>query len=341
MPREKKRDKSIKDTSVTKLLDEFTDSDASDEELHHTQMTDEEYAEMMVKKELERKLLRARRDSSIVRSLDPPVEECEEIPEIPEGSCPSCYFCTIIRRIGHSVYCVCANTNRVVEGMYFDRRMWVRSEPDLECHKESPMLKAQKQIRQHIEERQLQQVQNEPVAKSQWEKEPIIAEPKLMNLFDEMLELLEDEPEIEDPDIPDVEVHPPSFREKSEEPVLVLVETSVQESLEPIVRNEAVDSFFREETIAVHKHKALRTLEKYKRDKPQESMKPEDGLIVSEKLTPMRKCENCYFCVDTKWVGGSSWCHCTNLARSTDTVIAASWVRSRLNAPCWRRTETF
>jgi hypothetical protein len=62
--------------------------------------------------------------------------------------------------------------------------------------------------------------------------------------------------------------------------------------------------------------------------------------IVSDRMTLVRKCETCYFCVDAKRVGGSCWCHCSNLARSQDGVSAMSWVRSRLNAPCWQRGES-
>ncbi|MHA2177427.1 MAG: hypothetical protein ACXABH_11520 [Candidatus Thorarchaeota archaeon] len=68
--------------------------------------------------------------------------------------------------------------------------------------------------------------------------------------------------------------------------------------------------------------------------------KPRDRPVVSEKVTAMKKCETCYFCVDSKHVGGSSWCHCSNLARSQDTTAATSWVRSRLNLTCWQKPES-
>ncbi|MGY5865719.1 MAG: hypothetical protein RTV41_14035 [Candidatus Thorarchaeota archaeon] len=68
--------------------------------------------------------------------------------------------------------------------------------------------------------------------------------------------------------------------------------------------------------------------------------KSRDRPVVSEKLATMKKCETCYFCVDTKRVGGSSWCHCSNVARSQDTTAAMSWVKSELNPTCWRREES-
>ena len=173
------------------------------------------------------------------------------------------------------------------------------------------------------------------------EKDLITLEPAVMNLFDEPMDLVEEEPMIEDPDIPDVEIRPPDIRKKYVEPEPQMMETPVRELPQTLgPRNEAVDSFFREETVAVHKHKALETLKKYRKEKPLDLKQSMESPIKSDKLAPMRKCESCYFCVDNKRVGGSSWCHCTNVGRSTDTAIVVAWVRSRLNAPCWRRPET-
>ncbi|MFW9834940.1 MAG: hypothetical protein ACFFEK_13150 [Candidatus Thorarchaeota archaeon] len=343
MTNDKKREKGKKEISASRLLDEFTDIDSPIDDAHHTEMTDEEYVEMMLKKELERKLLRTRGTPLFEITPQTSTDDCDLIPDIPEGSCPSCYFCSIIQRIGDAVYCVCKNPNRVIDGMYYDHRMWVRSEPDIECHKEPPSTKLQKQTQQKIEGHQHTLDQNETRVEVPKGKEQIAETPKFMNYF-ELLESIEEESEIPDPDIPDVDVHPPPFTRRPSESITIEVESDdsdeIETELEPVPRNEMVAAYFREETIAIHKHKALQTLEKYRRNKPLEITRAKEPPIVSEKITPMKRCENCYFCVDAKRVGGSSWCHCTNLARSTDTTIAASWVRSRLNAPCWRREES-
>lgn len=332
MPSEKKRDKIIKDGPVTRLLDDFTDPTTVSEEASRTDMTDEEYIEMMVKKELERKLMRKHRDGP-VEILGVDTEEVEEPPpEIPEGSCPSCQYCTIIKKIGEAVFCVCANTEREVDGMYFDHRMWVRSKSDLGCHKEPPTSKFQKQLRQHLEEQQLKKVANEPEISIIVEKEKSLSLiPEVSNFFEQdmvrveqELVRIEDEVVIEEPDVPTVFIRPPDPRKR-------------------LVENVLVDDFLNKESTALYKHNALETLKKYRRDIPLKVCKGEEALegpIVSEKIVPLKRCENCYFCVDNKRVGGSSWCHCTNLARSTESATAASWVRSRLNAPCWRREES-
>jgi hypothetical protein len=103
---------------------------------------------MMVKKERERELLRSQQIPQMKTISDTPKEIIEEILEIPAGSCPSCYFCTIIRRIGESVYCSCANPERTLEGMYRDYQIWVRSKSELSCYKEPPKRRIQKFISQ-------------------------------------------------------------------------------------------------------------------------------------------------------------------------------------------------
>jgi len=340
MPRNKKKDRNTKDVSVVRLLDEFTDPNFISEEHPRHELTDEEYIQMMVTKENERELMRTHQELKSIGPPDSITEVSETIPEIPAGSCPSCYFCTIIRKIGDSVYCVCANPERSIEGMFYDHRMWVRSEANLECHREPPVIKVQKQIRQHLDERSLQKVKNEAMQSSTGEKESLTQEPEVMNFFDETLELVDEDHEIEDSVLPKIEVQPPNFRKKpletgSNEDLL-----SVQDASPLHNRNEMIDTLFREEIIAVHKHKALETLKKYRKDKPLEELSSKDHPIVSEKMTPLKRCDNCYFCAVEKRLGGSSWCHCTNVGRSKDAPMTASWVRSRLNAPCWRRPES-
>jgi hypothetical protein len=83
------------------------------------------------------------------------------------------------------------------------------------------------------------------------------------------------------------------------------------------------------------KRAAQKTLEKYRKAKPI-SKKETTSVIVSEKRAPIKRCQNCYFCVKEKKVSGSCWCHCTNPARSTHAVAKGSWVKSRMNLPCWK-----
>jgi hypothetical protein len=330
MSPKKKRDKTIKEASAERLLDDFTDSQQQVENQSQADMTDEEYVEMMVKKEIERKILRKRGDETLELSSTEFGMTDESPPEIPEGSCPSCHYCTIIKRIENTVYCVCANPNREVEGMYFDNRMWVKSEANLSCHKDPPDIKVQKQLKQHLDAKKIKKVINEPEAKAALEKEqPQIIESEVTNFFEQDmvrveqdLVRVEDEGIVEEPDVPTVFIRPPDPRKR-------------------IIENELVDDLLKKESTALYKHKALETLKKYRKDEPLDirTETPVVQLIMSEKMAPIRNCEICYFCVGTRRVGGSIWCHCTNLARSTETTISASWVRSRLNAPCWRREE--
>ncbi|MFW9792740.1 MAG: hypothetical protein ACFFEE_00435 [Candidatus Thorarchaeota archaeon] len=62
MSEDKKRAKNIKDVTSTGLLDEFAEPNPIIEKTSRYDMTDEEYIEMMVRKESERKLWRMRMD---------------------------------------------------------------------------------------------------------------------------------------------------------------------------------------------------------------------------------------------------------------------------------------
>ena len=86
------------------------------------------------------------------------------------------------------------------------------------------------------------------------------------------------------------------------------------------------------------KHAARKTLEKYRKDQPA-SKKKKATPTISEKRAPIKRCQTCYFCVKEKKVRGSCWCHCTNPARSTHAVAKGSWVKSRMNLPCWKAPE--
>ncbi|MFW9768636.1 MAG: hypothetical protein ACFFF9_00535 [Candidatus Thorarchaeota archaeon] len=336
------RDKKLaKDTPASKLLEDFVDSDLIPDDSAHRKMSDDEYIEMMLRKEAERKTLRSRRDKSLSEETHMESEN-EVIPEIPEGSCPSCYYCTIIRRIGSSVYCVCANPKRTIDGMYYDYRIWVKSELDLACHREPPLRGVQKLIIQKVEEQHILLEPNIPGETNPEEKYTISDESESVNLFDDRFELVErvdDTPDIEDPDVPNLNIRPPERPKMDLESELRNIETLSPEEIAESP-DERVDTLFREETIAVYKHRALETLEKYRKERPLDQKQSEVQPIVSEKMAPMRNCESCYFCVNNKRIGGSSWVHCTNIVRSADSVTAASWVKSKLNAACWKRPES-
>ncbi|MFW9980350.1 MAG: hypothetical protein ACFFE3_00360 [Candidatus Thorarchaeota archaeon] len=342
MAPEKRGNKNIKGTPLSKLLDDFVDTETVPEDRTHADMSDEEYIEMMIKKEAKRKLLRVKHEASMTERIEIAVDDNGEIPEIPEGSCPSCYYCTIIRRIGSNVYCVCANPERVIEGMYYDYRIWVRSEPDLDCHRESPARKVQKFVRQQTEDNQTQPDSNIPIELVPGDDKPILTKLDMLNLVDDKMELVEfvdDGSVVEDTVVPELKIRPPEKPRIDLEMETKIVETQIPDEFSE-TPNQAVETLFREETIAAYKHKALETLKKYKKERPLDLKKSEEMPIISEKRSQMRKCDTCYFCVDDKRIGGSSWVHCTNISRSVDTVTAASWVRSRLNAACWKRPES-
>ena len=83
------------------------------------------------------------------------------------------------------------------------------------------------------------------------------------------------------------------------------------------------------------KRSARKTLEKYRKDSPT-GKKKEVAPTISKKRAPLKRCQSCYFCVEEKKISGSCWCHCTNPGRSTHAIVKGSWVKSRMNLPCWK-----
>jgi len=86
------------------------------------------------------------------------------------------------------------------------------------------------------------------------------------------------------------------------------------------------------------KRKALETLAKHRKDTlPPQRIGKVQKPAVSERVSPMKLCGNCYYCSDKRQVGGSWWCRCTNAGRSTSlTTPASGWVKGKINLPCWR-----
>jgi hypothetical protein len=129
-----------------------------------------------------------------------------------------------------------------------------------------------------------------------------------------------------------------------------LEELSVDSLLDDFVNDDiksetrpAEDPWSEDYMNRLHKKEAKKTLEKYRKDSPiiqeEPRIKPEQP-VVSEKLFQLRNCQSCYYCVGTRKVGGSWWCHCTNPGRSSECEMQIqSWVKGRLNLPCWKVTD--
>ena len=123
----------------------------------------------------------------------------------------------------------------------------------------------------------------------------------------------------------------------------VSVDSLLDDLLDTKVKSEtrpAEDPWSEEYLTKLHKKEAKKTIEKYRKDEPIAQEEPRTRLerpVASEKLSQMRKCQTCYYCIGTRKVGGSWWCHCTNLGRSTESEVQIqSWVKGRLNLPCWK-----
>jgi hypothetical protein len=124
-------------------------------------------------------------------------------------------------------------------------------------------------------------------------------------------------------------------------------DTSVESLLDDLLNPEVVgetrpaeDPWSEEYLTKLHKIEARRTIEKYRKNEPFVAEKPSAKVerpIISEKFSGVRKCQNCYYCIGTRKVGGAWWCHCTNPGRSTEVEVQTQpWVKSGLNLPCWK-----
>lgn len=135
------------------------------------------------------------------------------------------------------------------------------------------------------------------------------------------------------------------MRKKKKENTLDSV--SVDELLDDFVNLDVEDDSKRTEindddyVSMMLKKGARRTIEKHRRDEPidQTPKKKSEQPVISEKMSTVKRCQNCYFSVQEKKLSGSYWCHCTNPGRSTNVVSKGSWVKSQLNLPCWKPTQ--
>jgi len=117
---------------------------------------------------------------------------------------------------------------------------------------------------------------------------------------------------------------------------------SVDELLDDFVNREERTEMNDDDYVSMMlKKDAKKTIEKHRRDEPvkQSPKKKSEPPVVSEKIATMKRCQNCYFSVKEKKLGGSIWCNCTNPGRSTNIDSKGSWVKSQLNPPCWKPAQ--
>jgi len=117
---------------------------------------------------------------------------------------------------------------------------------------------------------------------------------------------------------------------------------SVDELLDDFVNREERTEMNDDDYVSMMlKKDAKKTIEKHRRNEPvkQSPKKKSEPPVVSEKIATMKRCQNCYFSVKEKKLGGSIWCNCTNPGRSTNIDSKGSWVKSQLNPPCWKPAQ--
>jgi hypothetical protein len=213
--------------------------------------------------------------------------------------CTSCFYCARIIKVGESVLCACTNSQRELEARYFDFKWWVSCQNHVGCWKSNPNRDFDAILRRRIELR-LEVGQKE----------------------------IEKEVKTDDANLP--------------RPTIEIIETSsdVLEPEIPTPETEAAVKFLRDEiTTSSSKREALQTLQKYRKAALVKREKKPDTPVVSEESSLVKRCQNCYFCAAERIIGGSCWCHCTNVGRSTTESSGKPWVKSRLNLPCWKTTQ--
>jgi hypothetical protein len=282
----KKNSKTLDDVSVSRLLDEFVDLDVVDDPKRVTGMTDEEYVQLMLKKEAKRKMARARREPKETKKEKR--EEREPVVDGPPEGCQTCFYCTRVLKVGESFLCACTNNERKLESRYFEYKWWVICQDNPPCWKSPPKSSMDSILRRNIEH------------------------------------TLEDEQTHEETEFREKETPP-------HKPPVIVTE------LDP--ETEKALAFLRDEVISVSsKRKALETIEKYRKEPlAKREKEKKKAPVVSEKVSPVKTCQNCYYCAAQRTVGGSIWCHCSNPGRSIDaTSTGKSWVKSTIDLPCWK-----
>ncbi|MGY5872564.1 MAG: hypothetical protein RTV72_09980 [Candidatus Thorarchaeota archaeon] len=289
--RKRKRTKTIDDVAVSKLLDDFVDLDIKDDSKRETDMNDEEYVSMMLKKDAMRKIERLKKEPVSIQ-YEEKASVSEDLKAVFE-SCQSCFYCANVKLLGDHIICACTNAERELEARYARFKWWVISQPNPSCWTSPPCDAIDDILRQHVEPDSEQEQVEEP-AKSEMSQEEETAVQEVVESHD--------------------------------------VEDAVEEEGMKI----AVDFLQEELGQSMLKQKAKETLKKYRKEKPIKKKKKSESPVVSEKLSTVKRCQNCYFCAGQKKIGGSCWCHCTNPGRSSDVKSDKSWVKSRLNLSCWK-----
>ena len=101
---------------------------------------------------------------------------------------------------------------------------------------------------------------------------------------------------------------------------------------------EAVDFVQNEMGTSEAERRLIEALEEC--NKPTEPCKKKsETLMYNDNVLLLKRCQNCHFCSGEKKRNGSAWCLCTNSDRTTDVEIEDSWVKSKLNLPCWKAPE--
>jgi hypothetical protein len=283
----KKYSKTLGDVSVAELLDEFVDLDVVEDAKGVTAMTDEEYVQLMLKKEARKKIAKAKREPKRLKE-EREEERKADAENFPER-CQTCFYCARVIKVGESFLCACKNSERKPEARYFNYKWWVICQDNPGCWKSPPKSSMDAILRRKVE----------PLPESEQEAD-----------------------EIEGKAGEELPAHKP--------PEIVT-------ELDP--ETEMALAFLRDEVISSSsKRKALETIEKYRKDPPAKRprKRKKKAPVVSEKIAPEKKCQNCYYCAAQRTIGGSCWCHCTNPARSIEGTNGKSWIKSQLNLPCWK-----
>jgi hypothetical protein len=297
MMRRGKKDKTIRNISVSELLDGFTDIVVDEDSSRDTGMTDEEYVKLMLKKEAAKKQAKPQEKQGAA-DTDKEDTNNRAIQETSEN-CTNCFYCARVMKVGDTLLCACTNSLRELEARYFEFKWWVLCQNHAGCWEGNPD-RGRDRIQKHSIKPKTREGQEIETVETQLRtKDPTSSTSDTTETISKRFE----------PEIPTPEV-------------------------------EAAVKFLRDEIISSSsKREALQTIEKYRKETPVRRKKKPEKPVSSEKTSLMKKCQNCYFCVAERTIGGSYWCHCTNLSRTTEERPGKSWVKGRINLPCWKSRE--
>ena len=135
---------------------------------------------------------------------------------------------------------------------------------------------------------------------------------------------------------------PPEKKEKPPEEGIVeqILDTLVVKDVSGLAARmkEAVDFLQEEMGTSESERKLIEALEECMKPAGCEKKKS-DPSLYNDNVLLLKRCQNCYFCVGEKKVNVSVWCLCTNPDRTTEVEIDDSWVKSKLNLPCWKALQ--